>query len=33
MPHFERDNASLYYEETGSGEPILTNHGVSENAS
>jgi pimeloyl-ACP methyl ester carboxylesterase len=32
MPIFRRANAWLYYEETGAGEPILTLHGLCENA-
>ncbi|HUS81843.1 MAG TPA: alpha/beta hydrolase [Dehalococcoidia bacterium] len=32
MPYLKRGNAHLYYEDTGSGEPIVTNHGVGENA-
>ena len=32
MPYLKRDNAHLHYEDTGSGEPIITNHGVGENA-
>jgi pimeloyl-ACP methyl ester carboxylesterase len=31
MPFLERDNASIYYEEAGSGAPILTVHGLAEN--
>jgi pimeloyl-ACP methyl ester carboxylesterase len=30
MPCFEHGNLRTYYEETGRGEPIITNHGVSE---
>lgn len=33
MPIFDRDNARLYYEESGAGEPVLTLHGLCENAS
>jgi pimeloyl-ACP methyl ester carboxylesterase len=32
MPYLKRGNAHLYYEDTGSGEAIITNHGVGENA-
>lgn len=32
MPHFERGNARIYYEDVGTGEPIITTHGVGENA-
>ena len=28
MPYFEHGNLRTYYEETGKGEPIITNHGV-----
>jgi pimeloyl-ACP methyl ester carboxylesterase len=31
MPYLERGNARIYYERAGSGEPIITTHGVSEN--
>ena len=31
MPWMERGNARIYYEESGSGEPIITTHGVAEN--
>lgn len=30
MPFFERDNVKLYYEDVGKGEPIISNHGLSE---
>lgn len=30
MPYFERDNVKIYYEDVGSGEPIIANHGLSE---
>ncbi len=30
MPYFEKDNLRLYYEDVGNGEPIITNHGRSE---
>ena len=30
MPYFEQDNLRLYYEDVGKGEPIITNHGRSE---
>ena len=32
MPYLKRGNANLHYEDTGSGEAIITNHGVGENA-
>ena len=32
MPYIKRGNAHLYYEDTGSGEAMITNHGVAENA-
>jgi pimeloyl-ACP methyl ester carboxylesterase len=32
MPHLEPSGARLYYEEAGAGEPILTTHGLAENA-
>jgi len=32
MPYLKKGNAHLYHEDTGSGEPIITNHGVGENA-
>lgn len=32
MPYLKRGNAQLHYEDVGSGEPIITNHGVGENA-
>lgn len=31
MPYLERHGAELYYEEAGSGEAILTTHGLAEN--
>jgi pimeloyl-ACP methyl ester carboxylesterase len=31
MPIFTRDNASIYFEETGKGEPVVTIHGLTEN--
>lgn len=31
MPHLAVENADLYYEDVGSGPPILTTHGVDEN--
>jgi len=31
MPFFRRDNAKIYYEETGSGEPVIAVHGLIEN--
>jgi pimeloyl-ACP methyl ester carboxylesterase len=31
MPFFEKDNLKLYYEDVGEGEPIIANHGLSEN--
>ncbi len=30
MAFFKRDNARIYYEDIGQGEPIITNHGLSE---
>jgi len=30
MAFFKRDNARIYYEDVGQGEPIITNHGLSE---
>lgn len=33
MPHFTRDNARIHYEDVGTGEPIITTHGVGENGS
>jgi len=33
MPYLERPGARLFYDETGSGRPIITGHGVSENGS
>ena len=30
MAFFKRDNTHIYYEDVGRGEPILTNHGLSE---
>ena len=32
MPFLERYNLKLYYEDVGQGEPIITNHGVTENS-
>jgi len=32
MPYFEKDNLRLYYEDVGEGEPIITNHGLMEDA-
>jgi pimeloyl-ACP methyl ester carboxylesterase len=32
MPYFEKDNLRLYYEDIGEGEPIITNHGLMEDA-
>ncbi|MFX1457245.1 MAG: alpha/beta fold hydrolase [Promethearchaeota archaeon] len=32
MPYFEKDNLKLYYEDVGKGEPIITNHGLMEDA-
>ena len=32
MPYFEKDNLRLYYEDVGEGEPIICNHGLSEDA-
>ncbi|MGA3085251.1 MAG: alpha/beta hydrolase [Thermodesulfobacteriota bacterium] len=32
MPWFERGNVRLYYEDVGQGEPIITNHGLSEDS-
>ena len=32
MPYMQRGNAHIYYEDVGRGEPIITTHGVSENA-
>ena len=32
MPIIKRDNADLYFEETGKGEAIITNHGLSESS-
>ncbi|KKK44944.1 hypothetical protein LCGC14_0641930 [marine sediment metagenome] len=31
MPFFKRDNIKIYYEDVGNGEPIIANHGLSEN--
>ncbi len=31
MPYFEKENLKLYYEDVGKGEPIIANHGLSEN--
>ena len=33
MPYFQRANARLFYDEIGTGEPIITTHGVCENGS
>jgi pimeloyl-ACP methyl ester carboxylesterase len=33
MPTLDRGNAHLHYEEAGSGPPVLTTHGLTENAS
>ncbi|MHA2475285.1 MAG: alpha/beta fold hydrolase [Promethearchaeota archaeon] len=30
MPFFERENVKIYYEDVGSGEPIIANHGLGE---
>lgn len=30
MPYFESGNLKMYYEDIGKGEPIITNHGLSE---
>ncbi|KKK41686.1 hypothetical protein LCGC14_1160390 [marine sediment metagenome] len=30
MPYFERENVRIYYEDVGEGEPIISNHGLSE---
>jgi pimeloyl-ACP methyl ester carboxylesterase len=30
MPFFERDNVKIYYEDVGSGEAIIANHGLAE---
>jgi 3-oxoadipate enol-lactonase len=30
MGFFKRDNARIYYEDVGQGEPIIANHGLSE---
>ena len=32
MPYFEKGNLKLYYEDVGSGEPIIANHGLMEDA-
>jgi pimeloyl-ACP methyl ester carboxylesterase len=32
MPYMQHGNAHIYYEDVGRGEPIITTHGVSENA-
>jgi pimeloyl-ACP methyl ester carboxylesterase len=32
MPYMERGNTHIYYEDVGRGEPIITTHGVVENA-
>jgi pimeloyl-ACP methyl ester carboxylesterase len=32
MPYMQRGNAHIYYEDVGRGEPIITTHGVVENA-
>ncbi|MDP2920051.1 MAG: alpha/beta hydrolase [Dehalococcoidia bacterium] len=32
MPYFERGNVKTYYEDVGEGEPIIANHGLSEDA-
>ena len=31
MPYFKRDNASIYFEDAGKGDPIITVHGLIEN--
>ena len=31
MPFLSRDNANIYYEEAGSGEPVIAVHGLIEN--
>ncbi|KKL46976.1 hypothetical protein LCGC14_2340160, partial [marine sediment metagenome] len=30
MPFFDNKNVRLYYEDVGEGEPIISNHGLSE---
>jgi pimeloyl-ACP methyl ester carboxylesterase len=30
MPYFEKGNLKMYFEDIGKGEPIITNHGLSE---
>ncbi|KKL18501.1 hypothetical protein LCGC14_2474890 [marine sediment metagenome] len=30
MPYFDRENVRIYYEDVGEGEPIISNHGLSE---
>jgi pimeloyl-ACP methyl ester carboxylesterase len=30
LPYFERDNVKIYYEDVGSGETIIANHGLAE---
>ncbi|MFW9940500.1 MAG: alpha/beta fold hydrolase [Candidatus Thorarchaeota archaeon] len=30
MPYFEKGNLRMYYEDVGKGDPIITNHGLSE---
>ncbi len=32
MPYMQRGNAQIYYEDVGRGEPVITTHGVVENA-
>ena len=32
MPTFKRGNATIYYEDSGVGEPVIANHGLAENA-
>ena len=31
MPFFQRDNAAIYYEDDGSGDPMIAVHGLIEN--
>lgn len=33
MPYFRNGNANIYYEDVGKGNPIITNHGLSEDTS
>jgi len=30
MPYFKKENVQIYYEDVGKGEPIIANHGLSE---